>query len=37
MGLGAVSFFMWAVMSGMFINVEQIKMRAYSAEVQDDE
>lgn len=37
MGLAAVCIFIWAVLSGMFKNVEDIKMRAYRAEVDDDE
>lgn len=36
MGLGAVSVFIWAVLSGLFTNVEDIKYRAYRAEVNDD-
>ena len=36
MGLSAVSIFLWAVLSGMFINVEDVKYRAYRAEVRDD-
>ena len=37
MSLGALCVFIWAVLSGMFTNVEDIKFRAYRAEVQDDE
>jgi|KNS12BottometaT_FD_k123_15615_3 nitrogen fixation-related uncharacterized protein len=37
MGLSAVSIFLWAVLSGMFINVEDVKYRAYRAEVRDDD
>lgn len=37
MSLGAVCVFIWAVLSGHFTNVEDVKYRAYRAEVQDDE
>ena len=37
MGLGAVCIFIWAVLSGLFKDVEEIAMRAYRAEVNDDE
>ncbi len=37
MSLGAVCLFVWAVLSGMFNDVEQIKYKAYRAEVNDDE
>jgi len=37
MGLGALSIFLWAVLSGLFIDVEEVKYRAYRAEVRDDE
>ncbi len=37
MSLGALCFFIWGVMSGMFKDVEAIKMRAYRAEVADDD
>jgi len=37
MGLSAVSIFLWAVLSGMFINVEDVKYRAYRTEVRDDD
>lgn len=37
MGLGAVCIFIWAVLSGLFTDVEEIKNRAYHAEVIDDE
>ena len=33
MSLGAVCLFIWAVLSGMFEDVEAIKHRAYRAEV----
>lgn len=36
MSLAALFFFIWAVLSGMFRNVEAIKMRAYRCEVDDD-
>lgn len=39
-GLGSLGIFIWAVLSGMFRDVEQVKMRAYRAEVpehDDDE
>lgn len=38
-GLGSLGIFIWAVLSGMFRDVEQVKMRAYRAEVpeHDDE
>ncbi len=36
MSLAAVCVFIWAVLSGMFNNVEDIKYRAYRAEVRDD-
>lgn len=36
MGLAAVCIFIWAVLSGMFKDVEEIAMRAYRAEVDDD-
>lgn len=37
MSLAALFFFIWGVLSGMFKNVEAIKMRAYHAEVVDDD
>lgn len=37
MGLAALSIFIWAVLSGLFTDVEDIKYRAYHAEVTDDE
>jgi nitrogen fixation-related uncharacterized protein len=37
MGLGAVCLFIWGVLSGSFNNVEDIKYKAYRAEVKDDE
>lgn len=37
MGLGAVCVFIWAVLSGLFVDVEQIAYRAYRAEVNDDD
>ena len=37
MSLGAVCVFIWAVLSGLFEDVEAIKYKAYRAEVKDDE
>jgi hypothetical protein len=37
MSLGAVCLFVWAVLSGMFTDVEEIKYKAYRAEVNDDD
>ena len=37
MSLGAVCLFIWAVLSGLFTNVEDIKHQAYRAEVKEDE
>lgn len=37
MSLGAVFIFVWAVLSGLFNDVEAVKYRAYRAEVDDDE
>ena len=37
MSMGAVCIFIWAVLSGLFTNVEDIKYRAYHAEVSEDE
>jgi nitrogen fixation-related uncharacterized protein len=36
-GLGSLGIFIWAVLSGMFRDVEQAKMRAYRAEVPEDD
>lgn len=36
MSLGALCVFIWAVLSGLFNNVEDVKYRAYRAEVTDD-
>lgn len=36
MSLGALCFFIWAVLSGLFVNVEDIKHRVYKREVGDD-
>jgi hypothetical protein len=36
-GLGSVGIFAWAVLNGMFRDVEQTKMRAYRAEVPEDD
>ncbi|MGO4302371.1 hypothetical protein [Cupriavidus sp. RAF12] len=36
MSLGAVCLFIWAVLSGLFEDVEAIKYKAYRAEVSDD-
>lgn len=36
-GLGSLGVFVWAVLSGMFRDVEQVKMRAYRAEVPEDD
>ena len=36
MSLSAVCIFVWAVLSGLFINVEDIKYKAYHAEVSED-
>lgn len=35
--LGGVCLFIWAVLSGLFDDVEAIKYKAYRAEVKDDE
>ncbi len=35
MSLGAVFLFVWAVLSGMFEDVEAIKYKAYRAEVNE--
>ncbi len=37
MSLGALCIFIWAVLSGLFTNIEDVKYRAYRAEVKDDE
>ena len=37
MGLCAVCLFIWGVLSGSFNDVENIKCKAYRAEVTDDE
>jgi hypothetical protein len=37
MSLGAVCLFIWAVLSGMFNDVEDVKYKAYRAEVTDDD
>ena len=37
MSLGALCVFIWAVLSGLFTNVEDAKFRAYRAEVQNEE
>ena len=37
MSMGAVCIFVWAVLSGLFTDVEEIKYRAYRAEVSEDE
>jgi len=37
MSLGAVCLFIWAVLSGLFEDVEDIKYKAYRCEVNDDE
>lgn len=36
MSLGAVCLFVWAVLSGLFDDVEAVKYRAYRTEVNDD-
>jgi hypothetical protein len=36
MSLGGVCLFVWAVLAGMFENVEAIKYRAYHAEIPDE-
>ena len=37
MSMGAVCVFIWAVLSGLFTDVEEIKYKAYRAEVSEDE
>ena len=36
MSMGAVCVFIWAVLSGLFTDVEEIKYKAYRAEVNED-
>ncbi len=36
MSLGALCIFIWAVLSGLFTDMEEIKHRAYRAEVNDE-
>jgi cbb3-type cytochrome oxidase maturation protein len=36
MSLGAVCLFVWAVLSGLFEDVEAVKYRAYRTEVDDE-
>lgn len=36
MSMGAVRVFIWAVLSGLFTDVEEIKYKAYRAEVSED-
>ena len=36
MSVGAVCVFIWAVLSGLFTDVEEIKYKAYRAEVSED-
>ena len=36
MSMGAVCIFVWAVLSGLFTDVEEIKYKAYRAEVSED-
>ena len=36
MSMGAVCVFIWAVLSGLFTDVEEIKYKAYRAEVSED-
>ena len=35
MSLGALCIFIWAVLSGLFTDMEEIKYRAYRAEVNE--
>lgn len=35
--LGGVCLFVWAVLSGLFNDIEAVKFRAYRAEVSDDD
>ena len=37
MSMGAVCVFIWAVLSGLFTDVEEIKYKAYRAEVSEDD
>jgi cbb3-type cytochrome oxidase maturation protein len=37
MSLSGLCIFIWAVLSGLFNDVEKIKYRAYRAEVNDDD
>jgi len=37
MSLAALCVFIWAALSGLFTNVEDIAYRAYRREVEDDE
>lgn len=37
MSLGALCFFAWGVLSGFFVDVEDIKHDVYKLEVDDDE
>ena len=37
MSMEAACIFVWAVLSGLFTDVEEIKYRAYRAEVSEDE
>ena len=37
MSLGALCFFVWAVLSGFFVDVENIKHEVYRREVESDE
>ena len=37
MSLGALCLFVWAVLSGLFHDVEEVKYKAYRAEVPPDE
>lgn len=37
MSLGALCIFVWAVLSGFFVNVEDIKHEVYRREVEADE
>jgi hypothetical protein len=36
-GLGSLGILIWAILSGMFRDVEEVKMRAYRAEVSEDD
>jgi nitrogen fixation-related uncharacterized protein len=37
MSIAALFVFVWAVLSGLFVDVEAIKHKAYRPEVRDDE